>query len=81
MTPASRARLSRSPVALQRRRASPSPWPFAAPVLYVAWRALTLGGDRREVLEESLAPAWRTVQLAAIVTLPRRSSAWRWHGC
>ena len=29
---------------------------------------LTLGGERREVLEESLAPAWRTVQLAAIVT-------------
>ena len=42
---------------------------FAAPVLYVAWRALTLGGDRGEVLAESLAPAWRTVQLAVLVTL------------
>ncbi len=41
---------------------------FAAPVLYVAWRALTLGGDRGEVLRESLAPAWRTVQLGALVT-------------
>ena len=41
---------------------------FAAPVLYVAWRALTLGGDRGEVLAESLAPAWRTVQLAVLVT-------------
>jgi iron(III) transport system permease protein len=41
---------------------------FAAPVLYVAWRALTLGGDRRDVLSESLAPAWRTVQLGALVT-------------
>ena len=37
-------------------------------MLYVAWRALTLGGDRGEVLEESLAPAWRTVQLAVLVT-------------
>ena len=42
---------------------------FAAPVAYVAWRALTLGGDRGEVLAESLAPAWRTVQLAALVTI------------
>ena len=41
---------------------------FAAPVLYVAWRALTLGGERRDVLTESLAPAWRTVQLGALVT-------------
>jgi iron(III) transport system permease protein len=41
---------------------------FAAPVLYVAWRALTLGGERRDVLSESLAPAWRTVQLGALVT-------------
>jgi iron(III) transport system permease protein len=41
---------------------------FAAPVLYVAWRALTLGGERREVLSESLAPAWRTVQLGVLVT-------------
>jgi iron(III) transport system permease protein len=42
---------------------------FAAPVVYVAWRALTLGGDRGEVLAESLAPAWRTVQLAALVAI------------
>jgi iron(III) transport system permease protein len=41
---------------------------FAAPVLYVAWRALTLGGDRRDVLAESIAPAWRTVQLGVFVT-------------
>jgi iron(III) transport system permease protein len=41
---------------------------FAAPVLYVAWRALTLGGDRRDALAESLAPAWRTVQLAVVVS-------------
>jgi iron(III) transport system permease protein len=41
---------------------------FAAPVLYVAWRALTLGGDRGDVFRESLAPAWRTVQLATFVT-------------
>jgi iron(III) transport system permease protein len=41
---------------------------FAAPVLYVAWRALTLGGDRRDVLSESLAPAWRTIQLGVLVT-------------
>ena len=41
---------------------------FAAPVLYVAWRALTLGGDRRDVFSESLAPAWRTVQLGVLVT-------------
>jgi iron(III) transport system permease protein len=41
---------------------------FAAPVVYVAWRAFTLGGDRADVLAESLAPAWRTVQLAVLVT-------------
>jgi iron(III) transport system permease protein len=41
---------------------------FAAPVLYVAWRTLTLDGDRIDVIVESLAPAWRTVQLAALVT-------------
>jgi iron(III) transport system permease protein len=42
---------------------------FAAPVLYVAWRALTLGGDRGDALSESLAPAWRTIQLAVLVSV------------
>lgn len=40
---------------------------FAAPIVFVVWRVATLDGDLGEVLSESLAPAWRTVQLAAIV--------------
>jgi iron(III) transport system permease protein len=40
---------------------------FAAPVLYVVWRLLTLDADLAGVVGESLAPLWRTVQLAAIV--------------
>ena len=68
MTPASRAeRTHRSPIALSVVGVAVAV-AFAAPVVYVIWRVLTLGGERREVLEESLAPAWRTVQLAAIVT-------------
>ncbi len=68
MTPASRARTSRPPVALHAIGILVAV-AFAAPVLYVGWRALTLGGDRGEVLEESLAPAWRTVQLTTLVTV------------
>jgi iron(III) transport system permease protein len=41
---------------------------FAAPVLYVGWRAFTLEGGRGDVVAESLAPAWRTVQLAVLVS-------------
>ena len=71
---ASALRAPRRTAAYTRRsRCSPSsavssPRRFAAPVLYVAWRAVTLGGDRGDVLAESLAPAWRTVQLAVLVT-------------
>ena len=68
MTPASRASTNRPPVALHAIGVFVAA-AFAAPVLYVAWRALRLGGDRREVLEKSLAPAWRTVQLTTLVTV------------
>lgn len=40
---------------------------FAAPVVFVGWRTLTLDADLGDVLAESAAPAWRTVQLAVLV--------------
>jgi len=42
---------------------------FAAPVLYVAWRAATLDADVSDVLRESAGPAWRTIQLAVLVSI------------
>ena len=41
---------------------------FAAPVVYVGWRVLTLDADVGEVLRECAAPLWRTVELAVIVS-------------
>ena len=40
---------------------------FALPGAYVLWRTAQLGGDVTEVWSEAAAPAWRTVQLAALV--------------
>lgn len=41
---------------------------FATPVVYVGWRALTFGAGVGDVLSESLAPAWRTIQLGVAVS-------------
>jgi len=41
---------------------------FASPVVFVAWRAATLDGDLSDVIGESIGPAWRTIQLAVIVS-------------
>jgi iron(III) transport system permease protein len=41
---------------------------FAAPIVYVAWRAVALDANLGDVLAESAAPAWRTVQLALLVS-------------
>lgn len=40
---------------------------FVTPTLYVLWRVATLDSDFGEILGESMAPLWRTVQMAVIV--------------
>ena len=42
---------------------------FASPVVFVAWRAATLDSDLGNVIGESVGPAWRTIQLALIVSI------------
>ena len=41
---------------------------FAAPVVYVLWRTVTLDADFGDTMRESVGPLWRTVQLAVIVS-------------
>jgi len=41
---------------------------FALPGAYVVWRAIDLGADVHDLSGEVLAPLWRTVQLAVLVS-------------
>ena len=66
MTRASRA--DRAPFAL-RLVAAVIGIGFAAPVLYVVWQLITLDADVADVLAEAMAPLWRTVQMAVIVSV------------
>lgn len=42
---------------------------FALPGAYVLWRTVQLGGDVFDVWSEAAGPAWRTVQLATLVSV------------
>lgn len=66
MTPASKA--ERTPAGV-RIAAGIVAVVFLAPVVYVAWRAATLGGDLGDLLDEVRGPLWRTVQLAVLVSV------------